>query len=182
MEMSLRQHDANKYHRLALDSGADRAQLIDVKHVIVAEWVRMKCRYGCDEYGVGRLCPPRTPSVEDMRKVLDHYTKGLLFTFDNVQKQGRYKKVKNHRELVYRLERRMFLDGYYRAFGMGCGPCRLCDGCDVEEPCAFPEKARPSMEACGIDVYGTMANVGWELRVVQQRNDPYAMVGLVLIE
>lgn len=89
---------------------------------------------------------------------------------------------REHRELVYRLERKIFLDGYTRAFGMGCGPCCLCDTCDLQIECSFPEKARPSMEACGIDVYSTMANGGMELKVVRRREDPYTMVGLVLIE
>jgi len=166
---------------MALSGGADRVKLIDADNVVVADWVRLKCRYGCDEYGVGRLCPPRVPSVDETRKVLACYSKGLIFTYGDVREGELRLRQREHREMVYRLEREMFLDGYVRAFGMGCGPCRLCDACDLQEPCSFPEKARPSMEACGIDVYGTMANVGMELRVVQRREDPFTMVGLVLI-
>jgi len=174
--------DYEKYLRMATEGEGSKGKLIDAEQVVVAEWVRMKCRYGCDEYGVGRLCPPRVPSVDEMRKFLGYYSRGLIFTFEGVREKERHRRQREHRELVYRLEREMFLDGHVRAFGMGCGPCRLCDTCDLQEPCPFPEKARPSMEACGIDVYGTMANVGMELRVVQRRGDPFTMVGLVLID
>lgn len=104
------------------------------------------------------------------------------FSNEGIINEERRMREREHRELVYRLERKIFLDGYTRAFGMGCGPCCLCDTCDLQIECSFPEKARPSMEACGIDVYSTMANGGMELKVVRRREDPYTMVGLVLIE
>ena len=58
------------------------------------------------------------------------------------------------RRVVFKLERMMFLFGYYSAFGLACGPCRLCPGCNVRGRfCRFPHMARPSIEACGIDVF-----------------------------
>ncbi|MFH1941795.1 MAG: DUF2284 domain-containing protein [bacterium] len=172
----------NDYVALTLDWGADRAKMIDACHIVVADWVRLKCRFGCDVYGVGRLCPPRVPSVDEMRCVVSCYSKGFLFTFDGVREKERRKKERAHRELVFWLEREMFLDGFPRAFGMGCGPCRLCDACNLDEPCNYPDKARPSMEALGIDVFSTMASSGMELEVIQRKKDPYSMVGLVLME
>jgi len=38
------------------------------------------------------------------------------------------------------------------------------------------------MEACGIDVYQTVRNCGFELQVVKAEDSPYAYVGLILIE
>jgi hypothetical protein len=38
------------------------------------------------------------------------------------------------------------------------------EGCNVAEPCPFPDVARPAMEAVGIDVVRTLRNAGWELR------------------
>lgn len=172
----------NAFVRTALDWGADRAKIVVAKDIVTAEWVRMKCRYGCDGYGLGHLCPPRTPSPEDTRRMLSSYTAALLFTFDGNHCRDRGRKSVRHRQLVFDLERLIFLGGFYRALGMGCGPCRLCRSCDVDQPCRHPDSARPAMEACGIDVFQTMANAGLELHVVQKRTDPYTMVGLVLIE
>ena len=86
------------------------------------------------------------------------------------------------RKIVADLEREIFLDGYYKAFGMASGPCRFCKACDTNEPCKHPYKARPSMEACGVDVYQTARNCGFELEVVKTEDCPYSYVALILIE
>ncbi len=171
-----------KYIRTAMELGADRAKIIPASAVTVAEWVLMKCRYGCDGYGTGHLCPPRTPAPEETKRMLTSYSTAMVLTFDHIMQSHRPRRQREHRKLVFDLERMLFLDGYYKAFGMGCGPCCLCDSCNPDEPCRNPEIARPAMEACGIDVYQTMSNAGWKLRIVQKYGDPMTMVGLVLME
>jgi len=84
--------------------------------------------------------------------------------------------------IVTDLEREMFLDGYYKAFGMVAGPCGLCKTCEIEEPCKHPHEARPAMEACGIDVYATARNNGYELNVVTSEDDPCSFLSLILIK
>ena len=32
---------------------------IDPQQIVVAQWVRMKCMFGCGEYGHGGACPPK---------------------------------------------------------------------------------------------------------------------------
>ena len=72
--------------------------------------------------------------------------------------------------IVSKLESAAFYDGHYLAVGLSAGSCfsSLCDpnlGCQVlkGEKCRFPLKARPSMEAVGIDVYRLIASSGWEI-------------------
>ena len=36
---------------------------IDPKEIVVAQWVRMKCMFGCSEYGQNTSCPPNVPSL-----------------------------------------------------------------------------------------------------------------------
>ena len=86
------------------------------------------------------------------------------------------------RKIVADLEREIFLDGYYKAFGLCGGPCRLCKPCETDKNCKHPYEARPAMEACGIDVYGTARNCGFELEVVKTEDCPYSYISLVLIE
>jgi len=83
---------------------------------------------------------------------------------------------------VANLEREMFLDGYYKAFAMACGPCNLCRECTLSHPCKYEDFARPSMEACGIDVYSTLANAGYELKVVRSYEEGCKFCSLLLIE
>ena len=35
--------------------------------VVVSQWVRVKCLFGCSDYGLG-TCPPNTPSVSDCKQ------------------------------------------------------------------------------------------------------------------
>ena len=47
---------------LAGERGA-RAKQIDPGDIVVAEWVRFKCRYGCKGYGKHFGCPPVRPGA-----------------------------------------------------------------------------------------------------------------------
>jgi len=110
-----------------------------------------------------------------------YYSKALLITY-NVEPEDENKLWHQIRELVAKIERDMFLDSFYKAFGMGAGPCHLCEKCDVTKPCKHPYEARPSMEACGIDVYQTVRNVGLNLEVVKSYEMPCTYCGLIVIE
>ena len=75
----------------------------------------------------------------------------------------------------------MYSNGFHKAFGMGGGPCRLCAKCNAKR-CIHTEQARPSMEACGIDVYATVRANGYPIEVVKEYSDDANYYGLVLIE
>jgi predicted metal-binding protein len=156
----------------AVALGAGEAKLIKPSSVVTAEWVRWKCRYGCDGYGTTLCCPPRSPEPAETRRVLDCYTTALLVHFDN--------DVRVTRTMV-KLEREAFLAGWHKAFALGAGPCTLCKECDTEE-CRNAERARPSMEACGIDVFATARASGWPIEVLTDRSRPENSYGLLLIE
>jgi hypothetical protein len=38
------------------------------------------------------------------------------------------------------------------------------------------------MEACGLDVYTTVHQAGWEIEVVETQEAPFRLFGLVLME
>jgi predicted metal-binding protein len=85
------------------------------------------------------------------------------------------------KSIAVALERQLFLAGYYKAFGMGAGPCLLCRRCTFDQGCRHPEQARPSMEACGIDVFSTARRHGFAIEVVRSRRDEQHYFGLVLV-
>jgi predicted metal-binding protein len=78
------------------------------------------------------------------------------------------------------LEQEIFFDGYYKAFGIGSGPCYLCKKCS--EFCKYPHLARPAMEACGIDVFSTVRQHGFPIEVLTSKDNKGNYYGLVLIE
>ncbi len=166
------------YCEKALEMGVDGAKRIDPRSVVTAEWVRMKCQFGCPGFGMSLCCPPRTPSPEVTRKVIDSYQKAILL-HRRLEKAERSKLLN---EMMVRLEIEIFLDGYYKAWSMGSGPCRLCKECDVTDSCKHGYEARPSMEACGIDVFKTARDNGFPIEVVRTHEEERNVFGLILVE
>jgi predicted metal-binding protein len=152
--------------------GALRAKVIGPATVDTSEWVRWKCQFGCGGYGSSLCCPPHSPRPAQTRRMLDEYKRAVLFESPRLETK----------EIAVRLERELFLAGYYKAFGLGAGPCRLCDACGFEEGCRHPQQARPAMEASGIDVFATVRKHGFEIEVVGGRDHPQHYFGLVLVE
>ena len=169
-----------KYVAQALSAGVHEAKIVSVSNVVTAEWVRLKCQFGCSGFGKRLCCPPRTPTPEDMRRVLGAYKHALIYSYICIPSDYARKRRRMHR-LVAELERAAFLDGLYKAFGLAAGPCRLCKECDLTGDCKHPEEARPSMESCGIDVYATARNSGIQLKVVTRRHGPSKHINLILI-
>jgi predicted metal-binding protein len=152
--------------------GAKGAKIISPSQVVTAPWVRWKCQFGCGGYGSSLMCPPYTPQPEETRKMLDGYKRAILFESGS----GNTKKI------AARMEREIFLSGSYKALGLGAGPCSLCRSCSFENGCRHPDEARPSMEACGIDVFATARKHGFPIKVVRTYQDPQHYFGLVLVE
>lgn len=171
----------DRYVKKAIESGAREVKIVDADEVVTGSWVRVKCQYGCAAYGKRLTCPPYSPPPEYTQKMLKEYSKGLLSIYRvEPEEEERMENVIGN--AVADLEKQIFLDGYYKAYGMGAGPCGLCEACDLVKPCKHPDRARPSMEASGIDVYQTVRNAGFEIEVVRSYENPCTFCSLILIE
>ncbi|OHB81036.1 MAG: hypothetical protein A2W31_10460 [Planctomycetes bacterium RBG_16_64_10] len=160
--------------------GASDAVIVSPQQVFTATWVRLRCQYGCSEYGQCLTCPPHSPTPETTRRMLDEYRTAILLHASD---------GKSVRELGQRLERTAFLAGYYKAFAFLCGPCDLCrtcvDGQRKGRPavaCQNPDLARPAMEAAGIDVFATARAARLPIEVVRSEQCPQNYYALVLVE
>jgi predicted metal-binding protein len=158
--------------KAAIKLGAKAAKIVSPKKVVTGHWVRWKCSYGCSSYQTNLMCPPYTPLPAQTREMLDQYKRAVLFEAG----RGEPKKI------APALERELFLQGFYKAFGFGAGPCRLCKTCSFEQGCKSPELARPSMEGSGIDVFATARAHGFVIEVVREDKDAQHYFGLVLID
>jgi predicted metal-binding protein len=164
--------DKKKLEALCAVQKAIDFKFIDTKSVVIGYWTRYKCQYGCGAYGKSLCCPPYTPTPDDTKKILSDYSLGLLVHFG-----GDVKVTK----AIAMIERDVFLMNYYKVISFGAGPCRLCKECGLSE-CKVPDFARPSMEACGIDVYSTARNNGFPINVLTSKEDNENCYGLLLIE
>ena len=165
--------ELDEFCELARKLGAKDAKIVAAKDVFTAQWTRLKCQFGCGGYGSSSMCPPHSPSPEETRKVLDGYESALLVHFGDSNSDVS--------EVIVELERKVFLSGFYKALGLGAGPCELCSACDFDD-CKYPEKARPSMEASGIDVFKTARKAGFPIEVLTSTRREGNYYGLVLIE
>ena len=178
--------DLKIYCQKGLAAGASGAQVIDPAKVVTAPWVRLKCQFGCGRYGTSYCCPPDTPDHKATREVLDSYRRAILFHFRNSQgpsKEG-VKAWKDYTERLVELEGECFKGGFNRALVFLAGPCLFCRECNKRkgEPCAQPKKARPSMEACGIDVFQTARDLGLELNTLKEKDETSNIYCLLLVD
>ena len=65
--------DIEKYCAYAVERSATSAKQINPDTIVTAAWVRMKCQFGCPEYGKGYACPPHTPTPEQTMEIIDCY-------------------------------------------------------------------------------------------------------------
>lgn len=175
--------DLGSWCRRAVELGADRATVVPAASVVAAEWVRMKCLFGCDEPGVSRTCPPNdAPSVEQTKRVLDEFEEAILLGVGPIVGEERSDaESRRLNDAALALERELFLAGFHKVWTMGAGPCDLCACCRAGEDCPTPERARPSMEGCGVDVFTTVRNAGWEIAPVKTKDDSYRYFALSLV-
>jgi predicted metal-binding protein len=182
--------DVRKIAESATQKGVKSTKHISVKVVAVENWVRQKCEFGCRGYANHFTCPPYAPVPDETRKRLAAYKTAMLIEFGGLHQKEDQTPIHT---IMFELEREAFLMGHYKAFAYSAGPCRACGSCpaeSVETPTEFSKKdcknqskARPSMEACGIDVFKTVHNAGYELHVVQKKDeDCFTSFGLLLLD
>ena len=175
------------YCQKALEMGMDGAKTIDSRAIVTAEWVRMKCQFGCPMFGKRLTCPPYTPTPDTTRKVIDSYHKAIMLhrRLDKVNKTEAFNENNFRLEFnktIVRLEFEIFLDGYYKGWSMGSGYCRLCKNCDPTSYCKHGFGARPALEACGIDVFKTARENGFHIHVLRNHEEEMNVFGLILVE
>ncbi len=159
--------------KLALSMGGVEAKLIDAKDIVVADWVRLKCQFGCGAYGKVLTCPPYSPTPQQMKQILSGYSTAILMQVADESTATQ--------DMVANLERAAFLQGHYRAFGVALGPCQRCEKCNLKN-CTYPRLARPSMEACGIDVYATARENGFTIEVRKTKEEKPTYFAMLLLE
>ncbi|MHA1298388.1 MAG: DUF2284 domain-containing protein [Candidatus Helarchaeota archaeon] len=166
---------------------ADKIEVTD-------QWVRWKCQFGCPVYGKNLCCPPFTPNSEETKRLIKEYKHALLIGF-KIKASEHVKLRKKIQRCILKIESRAFALRFLKAIAFNIGSCVWCEDCIVKEVprdinpqlarnyCKHKEKARPSMEAVGINVFGTVENAGLKLKILTAENaDEAKFFGLILLE
>ncbi len=64
--------------KMARDGGASAFVKMAASQVVTAHWVRLRCQFGCKNYGTRLTCPPYSPTPEETRQVLDEFKTAYL--------------------------------------------------------------------------------------------------------
>ena len=142
---------------------------IDPKKIVVSQWVRMKCKFGCGEYGRGGACPPETPSVAECREFFYEYSDAVILHFEGLmdKPENRHSWSAKINARLVKLERAVFIAGFERAFFLFRDSCCFCKECTGNrETCDQPRMARPAPEAMVVDVYTTVRQAGFKINVL----------------
>jgi len=170
---------------LFLRHGFEDFKWFPPKDVVTAQWVRMKCLFGCPEYGKGGTCPPNTPSVEECDRFFKDYRRSVVFRFekrlDAPEERHAWSRGINAR--LYDLEREIFLSGNVKAFMLFMDSCAICPECaGSRSKCRNPKKSRPSPEAMAVDVYSTILRAGYPIEVLKDYDRAMNRYAFLLID
>lgn len=174
-----------RIEELCRKHGFEEFKWLPVEDIVVAQWVRMKCHFGCNEYGTQVTCPPNLPSIPECERFIKEYSESLIFHFP--------KKVSSNEERMawsrsvdtrlVALERDVFLEGYYKTFALIMSSCPVCKDCVAKpEDCRHPGSARPMPEGMGVDVFATARSVGYPVDVLTDHEDQMNRFAILLIE
>ena len=131
---------------------------IDATEIPFSQSVVDACRANaCGRYATSWTCPPGVGDIKELESKIKSYKKALVFSCkydleDSFDFEGMMEGAKTTQELLFEILDDMKADGVdYMA--LGCEGCILCKECTYPDaPCRFPDKATPSIEACGISV------------------------------
>jgi len=160
--------DKEKIDRLCKELDLSEYAWISAQDIVVAQWVRIKCMFGCSNYGHG-ACPPNVPSVEECREFIGEYSNAILFYFSIALDEKKFPSEWGNQitEKMLALEKEVFNMNYPKAFLLNHSCCNTCKHCKNDRSkCTDNINARPSPEGFAIDVFETTQNAGYELKTI----------------
>jgi predicted metal-binding protein len=174
-----------KFEAVFREHGFTDFKWIAPEKIVASQWVRMKCVYGCSEYGQAACCPPNVPSVSECEKFFREYKLAAIFHFaKQVDKpEDRFPWTKKINNKLLRLEREIFLSGYRKAFLLFLDSCAICDSCTgAKAECKEPKLARPAPEALAVDVFATVRQLDYLIEVLSDYSQTMNRYAFLLIE
>lgn len=166
-------------------NGHDDFRWITGKDVVVAQWPRFKCMYGCPSYGKKGTCPPSVPSVDECRQFFNEYKHIAVIHLKQAvdEPNDRKKWSKKNNLNLLNLEKTTFLAGYPKAFLLFMDECRACDDCAAKrDECKHPQLARPCPEALGVDVFSTVKKLGFPIQVLKNVKEEMNRYSFLMVE
>lgn len=144
----------------ALALGAFKANVINADLIETDRVFRDICASnGCGMYGKCYMCPPDIGDIDELMAEVGNYKYALVYQTvseleDSYDFEGMTEAKKRFVPLSQSM-RKVFADaGIVKVLHLGAGGCGICSICAkrIGDPCRYPEKAMPGLEAYGINV------------------------------
>lgn len=144
----------------ALELGAYKAGIVDVKDIVLDKIFRKMCESNaCGNYGKNYTCPPDVGDIEELMSKVKSYSKAVVYQTvgeleDSYDFEGMMEAGAQHTALVQKMWDVTDEMNYKNLLHLGAGGCHLCPVCGKISgtPCAHPKRAMSSLEAHGINV------------------------------
>lgn len=170
---------------LFLQQGFTDFKWIKADQIQVAQWVRVKCLFGCAMYGKRGTCPPNVPPIDQCREFFSEYSDAAIFHLQKaIEKTDDYKPwSREAKQRLLEIERQVFLTGYHKAFLVSFEACSECAECSADRNnCKNQKMARPGADAMGVDVYATARSVGYPIQVLKGYRETMNRYAFLMIE
>lgn len=149
-----------KLEAAALELGAYKSKVIETKDISLERAFRDMCAANsCGMYGKCYMCPPDVGDIEMLMSEVVNYDCALVYqTVGELEDSYDFEGMVAAKKRTYPLAQS--LRGVFEEHGLskvlhlcagGCGVCKTCAK-QTGEPCRFPQKAMPSLEAYGVNV------------------------------
>lgn len=153
--------NAPTWTRLAQEAralGINQCVPLDPRELVADAQVRAYCAADrCGSYGRHPMCPPALDARSDIADRVHLARAGALLQWMEPldvrnDSEGLLRTKRTFHRAILSLERRLEDLGFSHPWGLIGSTCALCTPCGGLEGCTFPDLARPSLEALGVDV------------------------------
>lgn len=150
---------ANELKQKLEERGVSHAAVLPVEQIAFDRELRAGCEVNrCGAYGKNWTCPPLCGEIDTLIARAKTYKTAVVFQniykiSDSFDIEGMEEASNSHRDLTRTIyeDKELTPPGTLLLGAGGCNYCARCSAAD-NEPCRFPDKAFPSLEAYGVYV------------------------------
>lgn len=153
---------------LAQELGFSHFGILKTNDLVFMPEVRKMCEDNrCNMYNKSWGCPPACGTLEEISKQAMGYLHGIVLQMtgdmeDDFDVETMMETEKLQKERFAQMVEQL-LSKEIECLPMASGACTLCQQCTYpNEPCRFPDKVHPSMEAYGLMVSDSCKAAGLE--------------------
>lgn len=179
------------FHDIIKKFNFDGYKLIPTNKIVVSQRVRIKCSFGCENYGSGS-CPPNVPTITECKEFFNEYSNAIIIRIlininqnsDNINKNRNDVDLTNVKLLE--LEKEFFKAGYPFAFVFyhsNCSKKNIIEHkCDSRINCSHKSDCRPCPTSFGVDMYSTLKQNNIDIVALEPNSEYYYKYSILLID